>query len=156
MSSTFIKPPLDFDVMKELWNKYELADHSILKVRVMLLSVIKRQQEQQSQDSKPTPAPYDLQFQQSFIVLTNERGKPDTKKYKPEELKASIIKSDIRFDTITQDWNEYVVDDGTRIKLQPMIMSVAKTSKFNNKGHPLYWIDINVTVQVKIPPNQSS
>jgi hypothetical protein len=144
--STFIALPLDFDVLKEDWNKYELSDHSILKVKIVMTTVSKAQ----SQTPAAQPA-YTFDIQNIIVVLTNERGQPDTHNYSSAELEASVTKDDMRFTAIAQDWNEYVVDDGARIKIQPMILKVSKTSRFNSKGSPLYATQINMTVQVKPP-----
>src|SRR5208283_316382 len=150
--ATFIKPVLDFDVIREIWNRYELSDNSILKVKLVLVGVKKRGAKQAAgQPSEAAKSDFDLNIQQVTAVLSNETGAPDTRNYSPQELQAAIIKDDIRFTTITQDWNEYVVDDGTRIKIQPIIMRVAKTSKFNDRGEPVYWTEVNLTVQVKTP-----
>jgi hypothetical protein len=149
--AAFVSPPLDFDVMKEIWAKYELADNAVLKVKVILTTVTKTQGE-----GNPTPPPnYSLDVQTVVVVLTNERGPPDTRVHPPEQLNTAIAKPDIRFTTVTQDWNEYVVDDGTRIKIQPVLMTVSKTSFFNNKGLPIYTTSINMSVQIK-PPSQVS
>jgi hypothetical protein len=37
-------------------------------------------------------------------------------------LQSSIVK-DVSFTIITQDWNEYIVDDGTIIRIQPFIQA---------------------------------
>jgi hypothetical protein len=39
------KPKLDFDVVREPWNKYELADGAVLKTKAIVTRVIKRYQE---------------------------------------------------------------------------------------------------------------
>ena len=147
--STFIAPPLDFDVIKEIWNKYDLVDHTLLKVKIVLTMVVKAQ--------NPSPnAPggtqgYNVDAQTIIVAITNECGQPDTRMHTAAEINAAITKHDMRFDTLTQDWNEYVVDDGTRIKIQPVLMSVSKTSLFNNKGMPMYVTSINMNVQMKPP-----
>lgn len=102
----------------------------------------------QTSGSQP---PYSFDIQNIIVVLSNERGSPDTSVYSQAELFAAVTKDDMRFNTIAQDWNEYVVDDGARIKLQPIILKVSKTSKFNGKGLPVYLTQINVTFQVKPP-----
>ena len=140
-------PPLDFDVDREIWNKYELADNSSLKIKIVLTGIKKIKAEQQTQEK--SPAKYSFDFQHIIVVLTNENGTPDNRVYSRQELQSSIIKDDIRFTTITQDWNEYIIDDGTRVKVQPIVMKVAKTSKFSKKGDPIYWVDLNVNAQVK-------
>jgi hypothetical protein len=62
-----------------------------------------------------------------------------------------ITQDDIRFTTVSQDWNEYVDDNGTRIRIQPMIMRVAKTSRYDAKGFPLYYVDMQGTLQIRPP-----
>jgi hypothetical protein len=150
--STFIRPPLDFEVIREIWNKYELADNSILKVKIVLTSVRKGEVQQQQEATKPSAqSKYPFDFQVITVFLTGEHGQPDTKIYSPQELKASIIRDDISFRTVEQDWNEYLTDNNIRIKIQPLIMKVAKTSKFNSIGEPIYLVEQNITVQVKPP-----
>lgn len=145
---TFVRPPLDFTVVREDWSRYDLADNAILKVKIVLKKVRKTQQGQQ--------ASYSIDLQPISVVLTNEHGTPDTSVHSPQELKASITQDDIRFTTVSQDWNEYVVDDGTRIKIQPIVMRVSKTSKFDKFGDPIYLIDTQGTVQIQPPRTQLS
>jgi hypothetical protein len=140
--STFVRPPTDFTVVREDWCRYDLANNSILKVKIILTKVFRVQ------------GTYSADFQHVVVVLTNERGTPDTHIYSASELQSSIVQDDIRFTTISQDWNEYVTDDGTRIKIQPMIMKVSKTSKFDARGEPQYWVEVQGTVQAK-PPTPS-
>jgi hypothetical protein len=142
MSASSARPPLDFTVVREDWCRYDLADNSILKVKIILTRPLRTQQT------------YSVDFQHVFVVLTNERGTPDTHVYSPAELQASIIQDDIRFTTISQDWNEYVTDDGTRIRIQPIVSKVSKTSRHDAKGIPNYMVELQGTIQVK-PPTPS-
>lgn len=155
--STFLQPPLDFDVVREVWCRYELADHAILKVKVVLTRVIKQQLETVGNPPLPnTSSQYSVDFQFITVVLTQEKGDPDTRTYSPQELESSIVRDDIRFVTETQDWNEYVADDGTRIKIQPLVMRVAKTTKHNARGEPVYRADMQATFQIKPPAGLGS
>lgn len=138
--STFVKPPLDFIVVKENWGRYDLSDGAILKVKIILTRIHKNGNT------------YSTDFHPINLVLSNELGQPDSKRYTPAELQAAVIQDDMGFNTISQDWNEYVADDGTRVKIQPVIMKIAKTSKFNNRGERVYLVDIQATIQIK-PPN---
>jgi len=151
--AAFATPPLDFDVLREIWNKYELQDRSVLKVKIVLTKVTKVEAQSAPHGSEPSQT-YSFDTQHIVLVLTNERGPTDSRTYSSAELGAAITKSDIRFTTIAQDWNEYVVDDGARIKLQPVLLNVSKTSKFDNKGLPVYVTNINTTVQIKPPGGQ--
>lgn len=88
------------------------------------------------------------------MVLSNEGGQPDSKVYTPTELQHSIT-HDVRYTTITQDWNEYVVDDGANIKVQPMVTKVSKTSKFDLHGDPVYLVNVQGNVVVERPKPSS-
>jgi hypothetical protein len=133
-----VRPPLDFIVTREDWCRFDLSDNTILKVKVILTKVY-RQQGQLYSD-----------FQPIYVVLTNERGTPDLNIKSLQELQSSAGK-DIRFTTVYQDWNEYVVDDGTIIRIQPIVTKVVKTSKFDSKGFPVYLCNIQGNMDTKAP-----
>ena len=96
--TSFTSPPLDFVVTREDRCRQDLSDNSILKIKVVL-SKVHNNQDQLICEIHPI-----------HVILTNEKGNPDTKAYSAEELKASI-NGDIQFTTVIEDWNEYVVDD---------------------------------------------
>ncbi len=130
------RPPLDFIVTREDWCRYNLSDNAILKVKVVLTRVYKQQGQLYSN------------FQPIYVILTNERGAPDSNIQSLQELQSSIVRK-VSFSTITQDWNEYVVDDGTTIRIQPIVTKVVKTSKFDPKGFPIYLCDIRGNMETK-------
>ena len=43
---------------------------------------------------------------------------------------------------MVEDWNEYVVDEGTTIKIRPLVLKIAKTSKFDSKEFRIYICEI--------------
>ena len=133
-----VRPPLDFIVIREDWCRYDLLDNAILKVKVVLTRVYKQQGQLYSD------------FQPIYAVLTNERGTTDSNILSLQELQSSIVR-EVSFTTITQDWNEYVVDDGTTIRIQPIVTKVAKTSKFDSKGFPIYLCDIKGNMNTEPP-----
>ncbi|MGD0328833.1 MAG: hypothetical protein ABSB40_00130 [Nitrososphaeria archaeon] len=149
--SVFIAPPLDFEQIREQWNKYELADGTFLKVKIVLTRVTRSA----AQAGVNTPSPISADFQHISIILTNERGQPDTTVRTPQDIASHIVRDNIRFRTVEQDWSEYLTDDNVRILIQPLVMRVAKTSLFNNKGEPIYHVEIQATVQIQ-PPDTSS
>ncbi len=155
MSATFTAPPLDFEVVRETWAKYELGDGSILKVKVTVTKVVKVSAAGQLPTTPPSPSTYNIDFQNTTVLLTNERGPPDTTVHSPQEIASHIIRDNIRFRTVEQDWNEYLTDDNARILVQPIVMRVAKTSFFNNKGEPIYYVEIQGNIQIR-PPGGST
>ena len=139
---SFLRSPLDFTVSREDWCRYNLSDNSILKVKLIATKIRKKN------------ADYNIDVQSIIVVLSNERGQPDSKVYTPIELQRSIT-HDVRYTIITQDWNEYIVDDGANIKVQPMVTKVSKTSKFDLYGDPVYLVNVQGNVVVERPKSSS-
>jgi hypothetical protein len=139
---SYLRSPLDFTVSREDWCRYNLSDNSILKVKLIATKIRKKNTD------------YNIDAQNIIVVLSNERGQPDSKVYTPIELQRSIT-HDVRYTIITQDWNEYVVDDGANIKVQPMVTKVSKTSKFDLHGDPVYLVNVQGNVVVERPKSSS-
>jgi len=132
---------LDFEVVKEPWNRYELADGSRLKTKLVLTKVTKDEQ-----DIRVNA--YSFDFQNIAVVLTGERGPPSSKSYSQDEIRAATVK-EIQHQTISEEPNEYSVNDGGRIRIKSSVYHVTKTSLFDKSGKPIYWIDFNQIPQIK-------
>jgi hypothetical protein len=67
--------PIDFDIVKEPWNKYELNDNTIVKVRQVLTRVLKKVEGDKTS--------YSLAGQTLTAVLIPEnlKGQPDNNTY---------------------------------------------------------------------------
>lgn len=136
---------IDFDVVRESWQKYELNDTSILKVKYVLTKLWKK-----IQDNKPNYM-IDGLTHTVMLIPPELKGPKDTRTYTKEELESSIVQDEARYNTISEEWYEYIVDDGTRIRLKMTVTRIAKTSKFDLNGEPIYLVDNNVLLQVRPP-----
>ena len=74
---------LDFDIVKEPWNKYELGDHTILKTRV-ILKVVRKVSKGDKNDYE-----FDLQNLQALIVPNDVKGAAPAQRYSKEEIQSS-------------------------------------------------------------------
>ena len=79
------------------------------------------------------------------------KGQSDQKKYTPQEYQKSIIQEDIKYNTISDEWYEYIVDDGTRIRLKITVTGIHKTDKFDPNGERVYLVNHNALLQMKLP-----
>jgi hypothetical protein len=139
------KPILDFDVIREPWNKYEItSDGAFLKTKIVITKIRKKQTGENKWE-------YNFDMQPILVILSDEKGTPDAKNYSQEELQAAVVKDDLRYTTVSEEWNEYVVDDGARLRIKSTVSRVGKTSLFDNTGTPQYWIELNNLAQVKSP-----
>jgi hypothetical protein len=135
---------LDFKVIKEYWDSYLLSDDTKLKSRVVLTGVKK---------STVNPSKeYEFNFQsiQSFIFSDKATGQQHRKLYTKEEVESSYNK-EIVFSTTSEKWNEYLLDDDTRVRLKNTIAGVTKSDLYLQNGDPIYNVKIRVLSKVKRP-----
>jgi len=140
------KPKLiDFEVEEEPWNKYEISDQTILKTRYILKTVTRSMvngKNNYSGDGIPLTI---------IMVPGKLKGQPDTKKYSPKDIQASIDKPDMKFRISHEDWNEYRLDDGATIRMKSTLTNISRTKLFDAKGDPIYYVLTNMMIQVKEP-----
>lgn len=138
---------LTFDVVREPWNVYELEDGSILRTKFILLRV-KRKEDPSGQTGYAVKSQTITSVSHIPELLI---GEPAARQYSPKELQASIVEEDVRYTTLTEEWNEYIVEDGARIRVKLTVVKVAKTDKFNNDGEPIYLVLTTSMPQIQPP-----
>ena len=154
MTDNFIV--LDFKVVKEFWDVYDLNDGTKLKNRVILTGVKKLNSNSinignNGKNNKNNEYEFDFQSIQSFIFSEKSKGNPHTNFYKKEELDTSY-KIEVPHSVISEKWNEYAVkDDGTRIKLKSTVTDVKKSNIFLQNGDPIYNVRIKILSKVIQP-----
>jgi len=138
------KNEIDFDIIQEPWNSYELEEGILLKIRFILKKVIK----------EGTNYDYTL-GSQNLTTVTHVPGKlkgPKTnQQFSPEELESNIINENVSFNVLREGWNKYIIEDGTRIRIKISLTKVSKTAKFDKDGNPIYIVNTSTKVTI-IPP----
>lgn len=148
---------LDFETEREEWNKYLLEDETLLRAKLILTSVqIDKNIKEIAKEAKSGK-----KLQIGFGIVSHNlfaveaplglRGSPDPKKYSPEELKVSIEKEELDFETKKETWNSYVFENGMRMKAKISPTSVNRTSKFNSVGMPVYWVELTIIAKLRLP-----
>lgn len=143
MSQASIKY-IDFEILKEFWNKYELNDGTQIKTRAILTEVRKT--------PRGSGFEYNFGFQglQTIFPSQQSRGTPSMGNLTKERIRDSIW-TDIRYNTMSEEWNEYVTDDRATVKLKSTVTQIKKSSLFKPNGDPIYDIRLSILPQV-IPP----
>src|SRR4029079_17857652 len=122
---------LDFKAIKEYWDSYLLSDDTKLKSRVVL-SWVKKSKMDKSKEYE-----FDFQSIQSFIFSDRASGPTHKKMYTREEMESSY-KKEITFSTTSERWNEYLLDDNTRVRLKNTIAGISKSDIYLQNGDPIY------------------
>lgn len=137
---------LDFEVFREPWNKYGLKDGTSIKSRLILHKVMMKQSFKI--DGSVDKKAHGVETQVINVVYNvpeTLKGTPSTATYTPEDLEKAVVQDDIPYDTLAQEWNEYLVEDGTKIKIQLTLFRVARTSAFDRNGNPVYILQSSTT-----------
>lgn len=137
---------LDYEVIKEPWNKYNLIDGSNLKVRYTLLKV-RRTMPQQGKPNYSIKSRIDVE---AYNVPENLRGPPAKAPVPPEELNKAK-KQEVGFSTLFEEWAEYLVEDATRIRAKVSLVEVFRSERSNPEGEPIYIANHSVSITVKPP-----
>ncbi len=134
---------IDFEIIKEPWNKYQISDNSILKTRTILMKVLRKMN-----DDKPE---FSIDAQTLTIINADSSlsGSPNTKQHSPEDISRTIDKEDMRYDTLSQEFNEYILDDGTKIKIYTNVTKISRSRLHDQNGDQIYGIDSSNQMEIK-------
>jgi hypothetical protein len=145
------KVELNFDIIQEPWNLYEIEDGIIIKVRVIVKRVFRFKETEEK-------GGYDVE-QQNITVIAHIppelKGKKSQRKLTTQEAMSAVIRDDVRFSVLREEWNEYAVEDGAKIRLKVSLMNVGKTNQFDQNGDPIYTIQTSAMASIKPPKKYS-
>lgn len=134
---------IDFEIIKEPWNKYQLSDNSILKTRTILKKI-----ERVMEGDKIS---FTMDAQTLTVIYADPalKGTPNTRPVSKEDIIKNIDKQDMRYDTLSQEFNEYHLDDGTKIKIFTNVTGVSRTKLKDSKGDPVYSVQSANNIEIK-------
>lgn len=138
---------LDFDVLREPWNVYQLEEGPILRIKYVLTRVVRRWE---------AGGRVGYAFKGQNVVVFSHippelKGEPTHAIYSPMELQASIVNDDIRYSTIAEEWNEYITEDGASIRVKLTVVKVSRTNKTDKDGDPVYLVQTSLLPQIQPP-----
>lgn len=128
---------IDFEILREPWQKYSVEDGSYVKSRFVITKFKKRE---------PTTAEERLAYGfegQNIVVAYNvppeRKGTPSTETYSPEQLADGA--QEMRYTIVSEEWNEYVLEDGATVRIKNNVTSITRTNKFDRNGDPIYVVN---------------
>ena len=133
---------LDFEIVKELWNKYSLKDGSKLKTRIVLKSAWFIQKDNQKKFS------VDIHYYTIMMCDPSLQGTKNDTKYTKEQIQKNIEVEDSRYDTISYEANEYILDDTTRILVHTNITKISRTKLYDRNGDRIYVVGLQASITI--------
>lgn len=146
-----------FEIEREGWNWYSIEDGTLLRGRVLLLNVrMEGKLDEMVNQLKPRQKRklgLGLNLRHVYSVESPSRllGNSDPKTYTVAELKSSIVKEDMNFETRRELWNIYKLANGITAKIRLSPTTINRTDKFDRAGIPIYTIDATVHVKFELP-----
>lgn len=139
---------LDFEVRKEPWNIYQVSDGTKLRIRIVLRDVRRVMDE-----NVPIYVP-DARVVIAVICAPELKGTPSILP-SDEERRQGAERADVPFDTISHDNNDYLLDDGTRIRIHFNLNEISRTPLYDANGDRVYIIDHTIAKNIKLAPQYS-
>ncbi|HUV79968.1 MAG TPA: hypothetical protein VMW40_03985 [Candidatus Bathyarchaeia archaeon] len=65
---------------------------------------------------------------------------------------SEVEATNVDFETIREDWNEYKLEDGTVLKFKTVVSSIIRTENYDPlSGDPVYHVRSTNILRVKVP-----
>jgi hypothetical protein len=126
-----------FDIEKEAWNKYEIADNALLRTRVILVKMLQRLNEKDTTKMDYTAEGTTITDVEPLHGF-NLYGQPSDHMYAPQEITTSTS-IEVNYKIIVEDWNSYRLDDGTKIRTRLVLAPIRRLlDKYDSHGIPIY------------------
>lgn len=151
---------VDFEVEKEIWNKYKLEDGAILKTKFVLINILAQKgigEVIKKLHMEKSTLELNFSLQSSNVlgveVPTALLGDPSKVKYSPMELAESIIDDDLDIEAISESQNRYrlnfeKVGEVAYLRIKSSPIKVSRTSKFDEYGVPQYIVNFSVSMRM--------
>jgi hypothetical protein len=126
---------LDFDVLNEDWNEYEIENKDKLKVKFVMIKIIR----------KKIPGGYNYAFNGNNVIgiFSPKIREPGEPIFNQDEILKSIINFDMKYEPIKEVWNKYLIKkDKSIIEVKIVITDIQKSDKIDEYGNPYYLIKI--------------
>ena len=123
---------VDFKTGKEDWNKYQLEDGTILKLKIILMRIV---EETDSGGNKG------YSFGWSNVISATPQKEFVGKIQTPVE--------DMKFEKIHEEPNEYELASGEKLTLIPHITMISRANTLDQRGEPVYTIQMVPALKLK-------
>lgn len=128
---------IDFEILREPWNKYQVDDGSYVKARFVIVKFKKK--EPTTTDEKLGYGFEGRNLVVAYNVPEGLKGTPSTASYSPQELSDGA--QEMKFSILREEWNEYVLEDGTTVRIRSTVVNIVRSNRFDRNGDPIYVVN---------------
>lgn len=140
---------LDFEVVEEHWNEYDLSDENRIKGRIFLKKLVRDPNDPNNINiSTSTP---------TWTVYANPRNRGERNNSPQPHEHNTLPQHEIMPNTNNERFNIYrILRNGQTIRIRLTVARITRvTGRFDNDGLPFYIINSGPIVMADPPPNAS-
>jgi hypothetical protein len=122
---------IEFEIIKENWNEYQLNDESKLKARIILTRVFREN----------SPNQFGFEFSNPIFVVSCPIEKRGKKNDEPKQADFDMIeKEEVTIISDYEKWNEYKIKDLEKtLRIKYSVSTIQRLKgKYDNNGYPFY------------------
>lgn len=144
---------LDFKVMNEDWQLYELSDHSKLKIKLVLTQVWRGRTQVHPLTGEPLYMWNTINAVSLLSFPEELRGQTTSATITPEMMAQNIERSvDYELSGRQDEWNVYNLSDNSVLRLRLNLSAVMRTKLRGLAGEPVYTIGTGMpNFRLKVP-----
>ncbi len=64
-----------------------------------------------------------------------------------------IMGQEIEFETESERWNTYILEDGTRLRLKAVAATIIRLDEYLPNGDPMYMVNASNVIATDVPEN---
>lgn len=128
---------LQFEPLREGWSVYKTRDEAaatlnlkLVVVKIYLLGI------------NETGARFSANVNPFYTVsvLPEKKGPKAPRPYTLQEITEAIAEEDIKFDTVKEDWNDYMLPEKVILSAKLVLTVASRTNLYDVYGDPIYRI----------------
>jgi len=146
---------VEFQIQHEGWNVYELSDRTILRIRPIVLKFFKQKGSTGAIGISGSPVGLGISAQNVMTVRTKAelKGTPSPIPVDLARLETEAEKVEVQAKPFSEEWNEYVLSDGTPVRVKLVLISVFRTKDhYDQFGEPIYLVRSDNIVAIDKKP----
>ena len=148
---------VDFDVIRENWNMYDLADDTVIRTKNVLMAIIDAGPAKESEASAPGMRKYGFGLKLLNVIHSPKHLRGSKGKASPvSELEKFIVERNLKFRQIKDGGNSEYETKKSKIIVSTRIRQVDKTSKFDENGMPAYIVRIESQILLAEKPEEKA
>jgi len=137
---------LDFEVVEEGWNEYELSDGTRLRIRPIVVKIF------DTGEKDPEEKPIVGIASTNIVTAKVPANLKDVK----DGNESDENKEYLEFEALKEIWNKYTVEDDFILRVKLVVSQVLRTTERNQFGEPVYRVKSDNVVGIKPLHRESS